>query len=103
LGLMHLNVVREPHAHALPFAPGEKAQCIKFRFRYLYACINWILPLTFSLGRVSLRGAAQVRVAALLAITGQPGADPGDFRRGDRGTQDEWDRARGDAFAPRAG
>ena len=55
------------------------------------------------LGRVSLRGAAQVRVAALLAITGQPGADPGDFRRGDRGTQDEWDRARDDAFVPRAG
>jgi hypothetical protein len=52
------------------------------------------------LGRASLRGAAQVRVAALLAITGQPA---GDFRRGDRGTQDEWDRARGDAFVPRAG
>ena len=55
------------------------------------------------LGRVSLRGAAQVRVAALLTITGQPGADPGGFRRGARGTQDEWDRARDDAFVPRAG
>ena len=54
------------------------------------------------LGRVSLRGAAQVRVAALLAITGQPGTDPGDFRRGARGTQDEWDRARDAAFVPRA-
>jgi hypothetical protein len=33
----------------------------------------------------------------------QQGADPGDFRRGARGTQDEWDRARDDAFVPRAG
>jgi hypothetical protein len=49
------------------------------------------------LGRASLRGAAQVRVAALLAITGR-----GDLRRSARGTQDEWDRARGDAFFPRA-
>ena len=55
------------------------------------------------LGRASLRGAAQVRVAALLAITGQPGTDPGDFRRGARGTQDEWDRARDAAFVPPAG
>jgi hypothetical protein len=54
------------------------------------------------LGRVSLRGAAQVRVAALLAMTGQLGAGPGDFRRGARGTQGEWNRARGDAFALRA-
>jgi hypothetical protein len=54
------------------------------------------------LGMISLRGAAQARVAALLAITGQPGTDPGDFRRGTRGTQDEWDRARDDAFVPRA-
>lgn len=55
------------------------------------------------LGRAALRGAAQVRVAALLTITGQPGTDPGNSRRGARGTQGEWDRTRGDAFAPRAG
>ena len=54
------------------------------------------------LGRASLREAAQARVAALLAITGQLGADPGDFKRGARGPQGEWDRARDDAFAPRA-
>jgi hypothetical protein len=55
------------------------------------------------LGRVALRGAAQVRVAALLAITGQAGADPGANRHNTPGTHDEWDRAGGNASAPSIG
>jgi hypothetical protein len=55
------------------------------------------------LGRVALRGAAQVRVAALLAITGQAGADSGAIRHNTPGTHDEWDRAGGNASAPPIG
>jgi hypothetical protein len=52
------------------------------------------------LGRVALRAAAQVRVAALLAITGRSGADPGAHRGSARGTHDEWDRARDNTHVP---
>jgi hypothetical protein len=55
------------------------------------------------IGRVALRGAAQVRVAALLAITGRAGADPGANRHNTPDTHDEWDRAGGNAPAPPIG
>jgi hypothetical protein len=51
------------------------------------------------LGRVALRGAAQVRVAALLAITGRAGTEAGANRNNTPGTHDEWDRAGGNASA----
>jgi hypothetical protein len=52
------------------------------------------------LGRVALRGAAQVGIAALLAITGQPGVEPGSHRHHTHGTHDEWDRARDHTSVP---
>ena len=52
------------------------------------------------LGRVALRAAAQVCVAALLAITGWSGADPGAHRGSARGTHDESDRARDNTHVP---
>ena len=56
------------------------------------------------LGRVALRGAAQVRVAALQAITGQAGAGMSHgTNRHTPDTHDEWDRAGGNASAPSIG
>jgi hypothetical protein len=49
-------------------------------------------------GRVALRAAAQVRIAALLAITGRPGAEPGVHRHPGYRTHDEWDRARDSTY-----
>ena len=54
------------------------------------------------LGRIALRGAAQVRIAALSAVTGVRGRGPGPHAHGHRlqGTQDEWDRVRDNTHVP---
>jgi hypothetical protein len=52
------------------------------------------------LGRVALRAAAQVRIAALLAITGRPGVEPGTHEHRGHRIHDEWDRGRCNTHVP---
>jgi hypothetical protein len=52
------------------------------------------------LGRVALRGAARVRVAALQAITGQPGMETGAPGSHAQDYRDEWDRVRDNVHVP---